>query len=99
MRDSKPTSEDVEIFHDKGEYVIICLPEYLSDIQEKLLASSIPHSEPEAVVSPRIVEENTRTTVEMIMNEVRMPHNDGVLAWFHASKNQFEPTIEETSET
>lgn len=98
MKDSKPTSEDVEIFHDKGDYVIICLPEYLSDIEEKLSASSIPHSEPEAVVSSRIVDANTRTTVNMIMNEVRVPHNDRVLEWFHASKGRFETTLEETNE-
>ena len=90
MKQSKPTHEDVEMFHDEGNYVIICLPEYLSNIRNKLSASSIPHSEPETVVSQRQLNGNTLSTVGLHMNELRLPHSDIVLEWFRMNQNSFE---------
>lgn len=91
MKRSKPTYEDVELYHDKGEYVIICLPEYLSDIQQKLAANSISHYEPETVVSERHVDGNTLSTIEMYINELRLPHHDSILTWFEMNKHLFQP--------
>ena len=89
MRTSKPTYDHVELYDDKGHFVIIGLPEYLSDVRGKLEKSSIPHSEHEFVTSQRAVYGNP-VTASVTMFELRVPHGDEVIAWFEVNKSRFQ---------
>lgn len=91
MRTSKSTYEDVEFYHDKGQFIVIGLPEYLSDISNQLTKASFTHSDPEFVVSPRENDGKNLPMLDITMFEIRLEHSAAVHAWFETNKGSFVP--------
>jgi len=81
MKISKVAYYDVEAFHNNGKLVIQFLPEYLKEIQKKLLESGFVASEPTEVLSWKYTTEAGRY-LQLVLKQIEIDYSNNAVGWF-----------------